>query len=543
MTPDYEGWWRRGRGQIDFGNVEMTIDHKATDPSLIQENKPRSENKKVQRLANSSEEETGIAGHNINNPEVRLDLSELQPETRRRLLWAMTLNCFLLLATLLSLAALIVKGHVVVEERGAVVAKPQQWAVLVAGSKGWDNYRHQADVCHAFHLLVKRGVPKENIVVMMYDDIAYNPANPDQGQIVNKPNGTNLYPGVPKDYTGESVTPKIFLSILQGDRDGVEGRGSGKVLESGPEDHVFVYFADHGASGIVAFPSDYLDAIALNRTLQDMAAKRRFAKLLFYLESCESGSMFEGVIAADIGILAVTASNSTSPSFATNYDARLNTFLSDEFSLAWMEETEMRGNKESILEQAEAVAKMIEKYSKPGIYGELDLEDNRVADFQGEGEAEDQRELEEGDKEDAVVSYDVPLLSRRGEDLHKLKKGRRVVEEVTRELVFRVTGEEKEEDEEEAKREEGVRDWDCYLSVLSHYHKHCFNLGQNAWALRQVVLDACVKVLEWNLIVKLLQVSSLDSLCGESGSGANKSMVITRAIRAICTWPKMIGLD
>ena len=136
-----------------------------------------------------SEQKPGIPGH-------RLDLSELRPEARRRLLGAMALNCFLLLATLLSLAGLIIKGHVVVEERGAVVAKPQQWSVLVSGSKGWDNYRHQADVCHAFHLLVKRGVPENNIIVMMYDDIAYNAANPDQGQIVNKANGTNLYPGV-----------------------------------------------------------------------------------------------------------------------------------------------------------------------------------------------------------------------------------------------------------------------------------------------------------------------------------------------------------
>jgi legumain len=28
------------------------------------------------------------------------------------------------------------------------------WAVLVAGSRGFVNYRHQADVCHAYHLLL-----------------------------------------------------------------------------------------------------------------------------------------------------------------------------------------------------------------------------------------------------------------------------------------------------------------------------------------------------------------------------------------------------
>ena len=32
----------------------------------------------------------------------------------------------------------------------------------------------QADVCHAYQILHKHGIPDENIVVMMYDDIAYN---------------------------------------------------------------------------------------------------------------------------------------------------------------------------------------------------------------------------------------------------------------------------------------------------------------------------------------------------------------------------------
>lgn len=48
------------------------------------------------------------------------------------------------------------------------------WAVLVAGSNGWFNYRHQADVCHAYQILHNHGIPDTNIIVMMYDDIANN---------------------------------------------------------------------------------------------------------------------------------------------------------------------------------------------------------------------------------------------------------------------------------------------------------------------------------------------------------------------------------
>src|SRR3989304_8092681 len=76
------------------------------------------------------------------------------------------------------------------------------WAVLVAGSNGYWNYRHQADVCHAYQVLHQNGYPDDRIIVMMVDDIAYSKDNPFHGNIINQPNGPNVYPGVPKDYTG-----------------------------------------------------------------------------------------------------------------------------------------------------------------------------------------------------------------------------------------------------------------------------------------------------------------------------------------------------
>lgn len=54
------------------------------------------------------------------------------------------------------------------------LSEAANWAVLVAGSKGWSNYRHQADVCHAYQILHKNGIPDSNIIVMMYDDLARN---------------------------------------------------------------------------------------------------------------------------------------------------------------------------------------------------------------------------------------------------------------------------------------------------------------------------------------------------------------------------------
>merc|ERR1711874_839664 len=41
----------------------------------------------------------------------------------------------------------------------------EQWVVLVAGSKTWRNYRHQADICHAYQIVHDHGVPEDHIIV------------------------------------------------------------------------------------------------------------------------------------------------------------------------------------------------------------------------------------------------------------------------------------------------------------------------------------------------------------------------------------------
>ncbi|RXN06459.1 hypothetical protein ROHU_012346 [Labeo rohita] len=83
---------------------------------------------------------------------------------------------------------------------------------------------NKANVCHAYQIAHQNGIPDSRIVVMMYDDIAYNKKNPYPGKIINKPNGSNVYPGVPKDYTGEDVTAGNFLAALKGDTNAVKKR-------------------------------------------------------------------------------------------------------------------------------------------------------------------------------------------------------------------------------------------------------------------------------------------------------------------------------
>jgi legumain len=55
------------------------------------------------------------------------------------------------------------------------------WAVIVAGSTGFSNYRHQSDVCHAYQLLKSRGIPENQIIHINHDDVANSISNPFRG--------------------------------------------------------------------------------------------------------------------------------------------------------------------------------------------------------------------------------------------------------------------------------------------------------------------------------------------------------------------------
>jgi legumain len=65
-------------------------------------------------------------------------------------------------------------------------------------------------------------------------------------------NKKNPKKGVRIDYKGKDVTPENFMAVLLGNDTATNGK---PVLKSTKNDKVFVYYTDHGGSGIVAFPN------------------------------------------------------------------------------------------------------------------------------------------------------------------------------------------------------------------------------------------------------------------------------------------------
>jgi legumain len=193
------------------------------------------------------------------------------------------------------------KKYVALSAVAAAVAAnaSDHWGVIVVGSNGFWNYRHQADGCHAYQILRKQGIPENQIIHINFDDVASSSQNPFKGQLFNKPTpagtpGVDVYANCKIDYRGNDATAANVINVLKGDSAATGGK---PVLKSNANSKVFFTFFDHGAPGLVAMPvGGYLYADKFHETLKFMNANKMYKEMVLYIEACESGSMFENIL-------------------------------------------------------------------------------------------------------------------------------------------------------------------------------------------------------------------------------------------------------
>merc|ERR1711991_782936 len=118
-----------------------------------------------------------------------------------------------------------------------------------------------------------------------------------------------------------------------------------------------------------------------------------YKKLTFYLETCESGSMFEGMTTP--GVYALSASGPSESSWGTycGSDAKVDgksigSCLGDLFSVNWMEDSDSEDvTSETLKAQADVVTTKTDK-SKVMQWGDLSFQTDKVSEFQGDKSSE-----------------------------------------------------------------------------------------------------------------------------------------------------------
>ena len=222
-------------------------------------------------------------------------------------------------------------------------------ALIVAASKGWDNYRHQADALAQYRLLRRNGVPDDDIILIMEDDIAGSFQNPEPGTIRNVSGGENLYSNIQIDYRLDRIDAAKLLDILAGKKT----PETPQVIESGPGDNIYVFIVGHGSeegvylgvdSDAPAFGTRYsvLRPADLAQTISAMYDKKSYRRMLLVVESCHGGTMGSEINAP--GVLLLSGANRYENSLSANYDIQHKIWLADSFAyLLWTNQSQDPG--------------------------------------------------------------------------------------------------------------------------------------------------------------------------------------------------------
>lgn len=229
------------------------------------------------------------------------------------------------------------------EDSGSSISYPaltDQYAVLVQGSEGFVNYRHQADVLNVYQLLRRGGVPDDHIILVLDKKLATDSRNPEPGVIRTAPSGPDLLggtsngiPAAEVDYDSADLTADDVADILS-------GRSSGHlpvVLPQGKGNNVFFYWSGHGRNvshgGFREFgwrdagPGKGFSAALLEQTARQM----QYRKLLVVAEPCYAECVtrdLEGIP----GALAISGANSEEQSWADSWSNEANVWMCDRFT-------------------------------------------------------------------------------------------------------------------------------------------------------------------------------------------------------------------
>ena len=198
------------------------------------------------------------------------------------------------------------------------------YAVLVAASKGWKNYRHQADVLGMYHFLKGKGYDDDHIILIMADDIAYNEKNPLQGVVRREIGGDNLYKDLQIDYRLGDLTLEDLKQILTCN----PSEAYPVTLGSSENDNVLFFWSGHGTQqGWKWKEEEDLNADFARAMFSDM----QFRKMFAIVETCYSGAVAQDCTGIP-GLLLMTAANPYEPSKAATFDDELQVYLSNTFT-------------------------------------------------------------------------------------------------------------------------------------------------------------------------------------------------------------------
>lgn len=227
------------------------------------------------------------------------------------------------------------------EENAQISYLPKEglYAIIIATSHGWDNYRHQANAYAVYQLLKKNGMTDDHILLISEDDISYHSSNPTPGFIQSPVSGNNLYSNVQLDYRPSELPFEEMMKTFETNF----SRRPGKV------DNLFIYWAGHGEPEGPKWLDKTISAEQVADFLKQLSDNHYYRKLFLAIETCYSGRV--GMACADrniAGLLCMAAANDKETSKTSKTNASGDLWISNSFTDNLLEQLSTAGDKLTI---------------------------------------------------------------------------------------------------------------------------------------------------------------------------------------------------
>ncbi|KAH8173222.1 peptidase c13 family protein [Sarocladium implicatum] len=265
------------------------------------------------------------------------------------------------------------------------------WAVLVATSRFWFNYRHLANVLSMYRTVKRLGIPDSQIIMMLPDDMACNPRNAFPGTVYsNSDRAVDLYgDNIEVDYRGYEVTVENFIRLLT-DRVGAEMPRSKRLLTD-DRSNILVYMTGHGGNEFLKFQdAEEIGAFDLADAFEQMWEKKRYHEILFMIDTCQANTMYSRLYSPNI--IATGSSELDQSSYSHHADNDVGVAVIDRYTYYNLEFLEAQVKD---LSSDKTLGELFDSYdtskihSNPGIRydlfkgGEAAARERRITDFFG----------------------------------------------------------------------------------------------------------------------------------------------------------------
>jgi legumain len=220
------------------------------------------------------------------------------------------------------------------------------------------------------------------------------------------------------DYMDDQVNAEVMIGVMTGDKDLIyrsTGIENPKMLQSGPEDTVFVYYMDHGNVGFAEVGSKPLREKVLMDTIDKMYENKQYKQMVFYFEACHSGSMFRSLEKGK-NVYAMTGSDTEHSAWMSECPPNdivngkhIGTCLSAYYDNFWMQKVTDEGAELTHNEMFQHVHEKTAEFTDQNVsqFGDIDtIGEMKVSEFIGNYKPQ----VHQQTKKEGLVKYeDVPL--------------------------------------------------------------------------------------------------------------------------------------